>query len=100
MLGLYVLSFFTSFIFWIASFSRSVVRQICFIILSCSFKQECRRMNKELQTVRRQNSNLDSDRHEKDKTLNHLRTRVAVLEQELKDKEMVRLQNMMFLFGT
>ena len=47
-------------------------------------------MTKELQTVRRQNSNLDSDRHEKDKTLNHLRTRVAVLEQELKDKEMVK----------
>ena len=46
-------------------------------------------MNKDLQTTRRQNSNLDSDRHEKDKTLNHLRTRVAVLEQELKDKEMV-----------
>ena len=46
-------------------------------------------MNKEVQTLRRQNSNLDSDRHERDKTLNHLRTRVAVLEQELKDKEQV-----------
>ena len=47
-------------------------------------------MNKDIQTLRRQNTNLDSDRHDRDKTLNHLRTRVAVLEQELKDKEQVR----------
>ena len=40
--------------------------------------------------MRRQNTNLDTDRHERDKTLNHLRTRVAVLEQELKDKQQVR----------
>ena len=46
-------------------------------------------MNREIQTLRRQNTTLDSDRHERDKTLNHLRTRVAVLEQELKDKEQV-----------
>jgi len=44
---------------------------------------------KDVQNLRRQNNNLDSDRHERDKTLNHLRTRVAVLEQELKDKEQV-----------
>ena len=41
--------------------------------------------------LRRQNNHLDSDRHERDKTLNHLRTRVAVLEQELKDKEQVHI---------
>ena len=44
---------------------------------------------KDIQNLRRQNNHLDSDRHERDKTLNHLRTRVAVLEQELKDKEQV-----------
>ena len=57
-------------------------------------------MTKELQTIRRQNSNLDSDRHEKDKTLNHLRTRVAVLEQELKDKEMVKRPAIKNLYST
>lgn len=45
--------------------------------------------NKDLSKLRRQNTNLDTDRHERDKTLNHLRTRVAVLEQELKDKQQV-----------
>ena len=46
-------------------------------------------VNRDIQQLRRQNTNLDSDRHERDKTLNHLRTRIAVLEQELKDKEQV-----------
>lgn len=46
-------------------------------------------MGKDVQTLKRQNNNLDSDRHERDKTLNHLRTRVAVLEQEIKDKQQV-----------
>ena len=46
-------------------------------------------MEKDVQTLKRQNNNLDSDRHERDKTLNHLRTRVAVLEQEIKDKQQV-----------
>lgn len=53
-------------------------------------------MNTELQVTRRQNSNLDSDRHERDKTLNHLRTRVAVLEQELKDKELVNIFQVLY----
>ncbi|XP_066922532.1 spindle assembly abnormal protein 6 homolog [Clytia hemisphaerica] len=48
--------------------------------------------NKDLSKLRRQNTNLDTDRHERDKTLNHLRTRVAVLEQELKDKQQVILR--------
>lgn len=46
-------------------------------------------MGKDVQILKRQNNNLDSDRHERDKTLNHLRTRVAVLEQEIKDKQQV-----------
>ena len=46
-------------------------------------------MGKDVKTLKRQNTNLDSDRHERDKTLNHLRTRVAVLEQEIKDKQQV-----------
>ena len=46
-------------------------------------------ISKDLLKLRRKNTDLDSDRHERDKILNHLRTRVAVLEQELKDKENV-----------
>ena len=43
----------------------------------------------ELQQLRRDNSSLDAGAHEKEKNLTHLRTRVAVLEQELLDKEQV-----------
>lgn len=46
-------------------------------------------ISKDLLKLRRKNTDLDSDCHERDKILNHLRTRVAVLEQELKDKENV-----------
>ena len=46
-------------------------------------------MKQELHKLRRQNGALDSERHEHNKTLNHLRTRIAVLEQEVKDKEQV-----------
>ncbi|XP_012252591.2 spindle assembly abnormal protein 6 homolog [Athalia rosae] len=41
---------------------------------------------RDLALVRKQNSKLDIDYHDRDKTVNTLRTRVAVLEQELKDK--------------
>ena len=43
----------------------------------------------ELQQLRRDNSSLDAGAHEKEKSLTQLRTRVAVLEQELLDKEQV-----------
>ena len=46
-------------------------------------------MQEELQSVRRDNSSLDSRLHEREKTVTQLTTRVAVLEQELKDKEQV-----------
>ncbi|XP_076276307.1 spindle assembly abnormal 6 [Lasioglossum baleicum] len=41
---------------------------------------------RDLNLLKKQNSKLDTDYHEKDKTVNSLRTKVAVLEQELKDK--------------
>ena len=58
------------------------------------FTKEKEVANKDLHKLRRQNTNLDTDRHERDKTLNHLRTRVAVLEQELKDKTQVRVDQL------
>ena len=41
----------------------------------------------ELQHVRRENSALDAERHSQDKVTHQLKTRVAVLEQEILDKE-------------
>lgn len=52
-------------------------------------EEECAGVRQELQAVRRENSSLDSRSHEQDKTLGQLRTSVAVLEQELRDKEQV-----------
>ena len=41
---------------------------------------------KDFERLRLDNHRLDNERHERDKTLNHLKTRVAVLEQEVKNK--------------
>ncbi|KAG7207088.1 hypothetical protein KM043_000967 [Ampulex compressa] len=41
---------------------------------------------RDLTLLKKQNSKLDQDYHDKDKAVNSLRTKVAVLEQELKDK--------------
>lgn len=46
-------------------------------------------MKNELSSLRRGNAVLNSEQHDRDKTLAHLRTRLAVLEQELQDKQQV-----------
>ena len=53
--------------------------------------QECKFVKQELHKLRRENGSLDSERHEHSKTLSQLQTRVAVLEQELRDKEQVAI---------
>ena len=53
--------------------------------------QECKFAKQELHKLRRENGSLDSERHEHSKTLSQLQTRVAVLEQELRDKEQVAI---------
>jgi spindle assembly abnormal protein 6 len=45
------------------------------------------RAKQELQSLRKQNTTLDSEYHEQEKLINQMRTKLAVLEQELKDKE-------------
>ena len=45
------------------------------------------RARQELQRLRVDNARLDSGHHEHEKCINQMRTRVAVLEQEVKDKE-------------
>ncbi|XP_076756469.1 spindle assembly abnormal 6 isoform X2 [Xylocopa sonorina] len=51
-----------------------------------NLEKELNVAQRDLNLLRKQNSKLDTDYHEKDKTVNSLRTKVAVLEQELKDK--------------
>ncbi|XP_073227377.1 spindle assembly abnormal protein 6 homolog [Porites lutea] len=51
--------------------------------------EECKYAKQELHKLRRENGSLDSERHENSKTVSQLQTRVAVLEQELRDKELV-----------
>lgn len=50
-------------------------------------EDEHQRTVTEVQSLRKNNSGLDAEYHEKDKLVHQLKTRLAVLEQELKDKE-------------
>nr|CAH0111877.1 unnamed protein product [Daphnia galeata] len=52
-------------------------------------EEECNRLQQELTSARRRGASLDADFHSKERTVNQLRTKVAVLEQELKDKEIL-----------
>ena len=63
-----------------------------FACLTSSFifcQQDCKYSKQELQKLRRENGSLDSERHEHSKTLSQLNTKVAVMEQEIRDKEQV-----------
>lgn len=61
------------------------------VIIICY--QECKYAKQELHKLRRENGSLDTERHEHSKTVSQLQTKVAVLEQELRDKEQVADQN-------
>ncbi|XP_067996672.1 spindle assembly abnormal protein 6 homolog isoform X1 [Melanerpes formicivorus] len=50
-------------------------------------EDECQRAKQEVLSLRRENTTLDAECHEKEKLINQLQTRVAVLEQETKDKD-------------
>lgn len=52
-----------------------------------SLEEEHLRAKQELQSLRKQNTTLDSEYHEQEKLINQMRTKLAVLEQEIKDKE-------------
>ena len=52
-----------------------------------SLAEEHNSLKQELQAIRKQNTNLDSDLHQNERAANLLRTRIAVLEQEVKDKD-------------
>ena len=65
--------------------SESTVRELKAKL--STLEEEHQRARQELQVLRRDNARLDSSHHEHEKTINQMRTRVAVLEQEVKDKE-------------
>ncbi|KAI9551898.1 hypothetical protein GHT06_022234 [Daphnia sinensis] len=52
-------------------------------------EEECNRLQQELSSARRRGASLDADFHSKERTVNQLRTKIAVLEQELKDKDVL-----------
>ena len=51
-----------------------------------SLQEEYAAMKAELANIRKQNSSMDAELHANEKVANQLRTRIAVLEQEVKDK--------------
>ena len=58
-------------------------------ILIILYIQECVSNREEIKKLRRDNATLEASNHEQDKAIHQLKTRVAVLEQELHDKEQV-----------
>ncbi|KAM9832000.1 LOW QUALITY PROTEIN: spindle assembly abnormal protein 6 homolog [Neosynchiropus ocellatus] len=52
-------------------------------------EEECQRSKQQLLTLRRENSSLDAEVHEKERLVSQLQMRVAVLEQESKDKDLL-----------
>ncbi|XP_059475659.1 spindle assembly abnormal protein 6 homolog [Neocloeon triangulifer] len=54
--------------------------------LADSTQKELKAAQKEVVTLRKQNSQIDMDYHKKDESMNSLKTKLAVLEQELKSK--------------
>lgn len=69
---------------------KTLIFSFLVTIICC---QECKFAKQELHKLRRENGSLDSERHEHSKTVSQLQTKVAVLEQELRDKEQVADQN-------
>lgn len=51
-------------------------------------------------SLRRENTTLDAECHEKEKLINQLQTRVAVLEQEIKDKDQLVIRTKEVLDAT
>lgn len=64
-----------------------------------SAEEECAGLREEVQRLRRENSTLDAGAHQQDKSLTQLRTRLAVLEQELRDKDQVRAHTHTYWLG-
>lgn len=62
--------------------------------------QESQRAKQQVASLRRENSTLDAECHEKERLVNQLQTRVAVFEQEIKDKDQLVLRTKEVLEAT
>ncbi|XP_035508684.1 spindle assembly abnormal protein 6 homolog [Morone saxatilis] len=56
-------------------------------ITAVGAEEECQRLKQQVLSLRRENSTLDTEVHEKERLVSQLQMRVAVLEQEIKDKD-------------
>ncbi|XP_041791095.1 spindle assembly abnormal protein 6 homolog [Chelmon rostratus] len=65
--------------------NESVIRDLKLKLVGA--EEECQRSNKQVLSLRRENSTLDTEIHEKERLVSQLQMRVAVLEQEIKDKD-------------
>lgn len=62
--------------------------------------QESQRAKQQVISLRRENGTLDTECHDKERLINQLQTRVAVLEQEIKDKDQLVLRTKEVLEAT
>ncbi|KAM4574276.1 spindle assembly abnormal protein 6 homolog [Fundulus diaphanus] len=67
--------------------NESIIRDLK--IKLAGLEEECQHLKQQVLSLRRENSTLDTEVHEKERIVSQLQVRVAVLEQEIKDKEMV-----------
>ncbi|KAF3691377.1 Spindle assembly abnormal protein 6 -like protein [Channa argus] len=65
--------------------NESVIRDLRIKLVGA--EEECQRSKQQVLSLRRENSTLDTEVHEKERLMSQLQMRVAVLEQEIKDKD-------------
>ncbi|XP_070765516.1 spindle assembly abnormal protein 6 homolog [Enoplosus armatus] len=65
--------------------NESVIRDLKIKLVGA--EEECQRSKQQVLSLRRENSTLDTEVHEKERLVSQLQMRVAVLEQEIKDKD-------------
>ncbi|XP_041133103.1 spindle assembly abnormal protein 6 homolog isoform X2 [Polyodon spathula] len=78
--------------------SESIIREHAAKLVG--LEDELHRAKQEVLSLRRENSTLDVECHEKEKHINQLQTRVAVLEQEIKDKDQLVIRSKEVLDAT
>uniref|UniRef100_A0A3B4BLN9 Spindle assembly abnormal protein 6 homolog n=1 Tax=Periophthalmus magnuspinnatus TaxID=409849 RepID=A0A3B4BLN9_9GOBI len=67
--------------------NESTIRDLKMKLMAA--EEESQRSKQQVLSLRRENSLLDAQSHEKERTLSQLQMRAAVLEQEIKDKELL-----------
>uniref|UniRef100_A0A7N5ZSV7 Spindle assembly abnormal protein 6 homolog n=1 Tax=Anabas testudineus TaxID=64144 RepID=A0A7N5ZSV7_ANATE len=65
--------------------NESVIRDLKVKLVGA--EEECQRSKQHILSLRRENSTLDTEVHDKERLVSQLQMRVAVLEQEIKDKD-------------